>query len=1265
MRDNRVKTNWIVRILIPLTLILVLVLAASSPASAASMTILSRTPGINGLNTALGSNIVVQFSSNINAASVTENTFNVDGSLSGKISGGYSTTGDTVTFNPAADFRPGETVIVTLTTGIQDNVGDTLAASVTWVFTVVVVPDPCIYNIYSYTLVSSDYTRSVALGDFNGDGYLDIAKGNDISTANLIYLNNDNGTFAAGYPIGPGSYSTLAMAAGDLDGDGDLDIVELNNKTQAYIYLNDGSGGFATAVPFGINPLYETNSVAVGDVDGDGDLDLMVGTWNSSSYLYFNDGSAGFGTSAALPFGTHTQAVALADLDKDGDLDAISTKGQDQNQYHYNNGSGVFGAGVNFGPNNQWISSIATGDVNGDGWLDIVAGNDGGQNVVYLNDGSGNFGATGNNFGTGTDSTCSVVLADVDGDGDLDIATGNGYGQSVIYFNDGDGTFDSTSINFGSVYGSAMSAAAGDLDGDGDLDIAAGSWNGNSYVHFNGIPEIGLNQGVNSIADGGTYDFGSKDAGSSTDIVFTLENTGDVGLTLTTPLTVTGTDAGQFSIVAQPASYVAVSGSATFTVRFSPTGGGAKTAVVSIANNDVDENPYDLNLTGTGLAPEIEITGNSVTIINGDTTPAAEDNTSFGGVLVPGGSVTHTFTITNAGYLDLSLTGDPVVSISGGGASCFSVTLPPQTTIVPGGNTTFQITFRPSTYGTWAAAISIANIDEDENPFTFNVQGGGITFSGSGTQSDPYLIFDVDDWISLMACSDVWSAYFELMADIDLNGAALTPVGNNTLRFTGVFDGNYHVISNASLVNTSGQYYGLFGTIGLGGQVVRLGIDNVTVNAYRFAGGLAGYNYGTITDCYSSGVITISSGGNVGGGLVGFSYNGAISGCYSNCIVNGLNLSGGLVGTSQNGFITNCYAAGAVNGTTGVGGFIGRIASATITNCYSTGRVIGTSQIGGFAGAFSGTCTACYWDKQTSGRSASAAGAGRTTAEMIYPYDTSVNTTYVGWDFTNVWLNDSESKNGGYPYFWWQNFPEIEISTSGVSIPNNSEYDFGSCAINFDTDIIFTIENTGDANLTLTIPLTIEGYDTDQFSIQSQPASPVAPSENTTFTVRFTPTSEGYKSVYITIPNSDVDENSFYFDLIGTGVYPLTVTGITAENKVYNGNTAAVLDITSAELSGVFDGDAVTLNTASAAGTFAGAGVGNDITVTVSGLSIEGADAERYALTQTTTSADITPASLAFSSLSYPTIAQGTASTALGGTIKCGSLAPPAVCGLP
>src|SRR5205823_3089732 len=87
----------------------------------------------------------------------------------------------------------------------------------------------------------------------------------------------------------------------------------------------------------------------------------------------------------------------------------------------------------------------------------------------------------------------------------------------------------------------------------------------------------------------------------------------------------------------------------------------------------------------------------------------------------------------------------------------------------------------------------------------------------------------------------------------------------------------------------------------------------------------------------------------------------------------------------------------------------------------------------------------------------------------------------------------------------------------------------------------------------------------------------------------------------------------------------LTVAGITASNKVYDGSTTATLNTGSAALLGVVSGDAVTMNSASATGTFASKTAGTAKAVTVSGLATSGADATNYTLTQPATTADITP----------------------------------------
>lgn len=126
-------------------------------------------------------------------------------------------------------------------------------------------------------------------------------------------------------------------------------------------------------------------------------------------------------------------------------------------------------------------------------------------------------------------------------------------------------------------------------------------------------PEINLKQGTTDIADGGNYNYGSKTTGTDTDIVFTIENTGTTNnLTLTIPLTISGTNANQFSIQAQPSTPVSASGNTTFTARFSPTSAGSKTASIAIGNNDSDENPYNLTLTGTGAVPDPCINGSII-----------------------------------------------------------------------------------------------------------------------------------------------------------------------------------------------------------------------------------------------------------------------------------------------------------------------------------------------------------------------------------------------------------------------------------------------------------------------------------------------------------------------------------------------------------------------------------------------------------------------------------------------------------------------------
>lgn len=125
--------------------------------------------------------------------------------------------------------------------------------------------------------------------------------------------------------------------------------------------------------------------------------------------------------------------------------------------------------------------------------------------------------------------------------------------------------------------------------------------------------------------------------------------------------------------------------------------------------------------------PEMNVQGNSVSIADGDVTPASADHTDFGPAAVTGGTVVRTFTIQNTGGGALTLTGSsPYVAVGGMNASEFSVTsAPPSSSISAGGSATFSVTFDPAGSGTRSAELSIANDDGDENPYNFSIQGTG------------------------------------------------------------------------------------------------------------------------------------------------------------------------------------------------------------------------------------------------------------------------------------------------------------------------------------------------------------------------------------------------------------------------------------------------------------------------------------------------------------------------------------------------------------
>jgi hypothetical protein len=116
------------------------------------------------------------------------------------------------------------------------------------------------------------------------------------------------------------------------------------------------------------------------------------------------------------------------------------------------------------------------------------------------------------------------------------------------------------------------------------------------------VPEIAIQQMAFNLASGTTKDFGSVSVGSTLDLAFDILNNGTGDLTLSGSPKVAVSGSSDFSVTTQPAISVSAGGGTTFTVRFAPASTGAKSASLTILNNDADEGTYIINLTGTGTS---------------------------------------------------------------------------------------------------------------------------------------------------------------------------------------------------------------------------------------------------------------------------------------------------------------------------------------------------------------------------------------------------------------------------------------------------------------------------------------------------------------------------------------------------------------------------------------------------------------------------------------------------------------------------------------
>jgi len=235
-----------------------------------------------------------------------------------------------------------------------------------------------------------------------------------------------------------------------------------------------------------------------------------------------------------------------------------------------------------------------------------------------------------------------------------------------------------------------------------------------------GSPEIDVLRGA-SIASGGTDNVGSATASVAATLNYTVSNSaGTAALNLTgSPLVQISNQSNvSASATAQPAASVAAGATTSFTVQYTP-GTGAFGFRITIINNDSNESPYIIDVTGSGTsttAPEVDLQRGGSGIADGGVDSV--------GTLAAGSAASFSCTVLNSGNASLTVGN---VSVGTTSNCTVNVTVQPGASVNAGGSTSFTISLTPSASGAFSAALSFTNNDPNENPYDFTVSGNGQT----------------------------------------------------------------------------------------------------------------------------------------------------------------------------------------------------------------------------------------------------------------------------------------------------------------------------------------------------------------------------------------------------------------------------------------------------------------------------------------------------------------------------------------------------------